>query len=1196
MEATAPTGVSGRDAEKGPGLRVQLTSATEEGWNRAPFGKITGVFGFQPSRQLWDAMWFAEEETPRPAFAESPAYHTLFRELRNYLNGEIPGRSFLVSGHRGAGKTSMVLRAIEDLYDAAADEDPFDDIGQRPLLIRLHGPSLLAAVKTAKDSSSSVGNAAAQNGESIQDSAMADVLSQIMISIYRALSAEVVRCFRRFVQRREFAAGHVGDAVETAGQLSLELDNAPPPNVLREYWRRAGALSQGIFWLDRRDLHQPMRELVAVATAAQAYRVVSGAVTYSEGGKDEATQERNTESAWTLAGKDIADKALGFLAGGLVGGAYWFGHREQVIATAAVGLATAFVSSWTFKYTSKRGKKQTATQEYTFIRKSDVSTLDRELPVVIERIREAGLAPVFMVDELDKVDGLAEAMADLIKRLKHIVADRSFFCFLTDRDYFELLQQKSRRLPYPQEHTYYSQRLFILYRPENLHAYLEQILVSPDSRQAGSRVRKDTSGEPDEIVIFRNLLSYLVMHRAMLHVFDLQRELSKVCDEAGIVTIRLSELFSHYGYRFHIMMQLAVELLLSEDEMRDRLNQDPHFGQLAYDALYFISRQWAEGKNALDLSEEDINAYLAGRIDPDWAEAQWNPEGELPIRNAHDVIAETINETDHAFLIGSIKRMASLLTAPNNFARMLAESRILGKSERILLDLIPGPDRLLLSETAGTLVWQHDYFGRPLITEEKELETRTTTELAKETLALADSLQSISTLLQEVTNREIDFRDLTLFGLLSRSPDWHEVELAAGRLRKATEEGASYDSREMVADENLVREFVSMLRERGPMVLAALTLAGELYKRAELKGGNRFSFGLRAIVVGLQVLKREVHEVSSQLRGLLNSVWPDHPIPKKLETISEFVEMYPLISQWLSKLEIENGSLNSAADDFWSKRDLEVLEAGDWPSFESVTISDLVVLSTDHGFLIREGLMNRTIRGLSAMLASGQVRGASVEDSQVLIPIPEWVFFWAYITLGFGHTVKQLLSNQTALQDVVRLFPRWTSNDANSWLQAVAEKLGNELSEPSDTVIVVSDDNFGAPWQVEAGLAAVEITDRLDDAILPPVRQLLGKTPFTLAVVDTRLIGIRKKANLIKQTLADPSAIVALADEPYDDQGRLEGLSIPVIFRPDSLSQAVGLAHVALQQSTGQNVRPGKRRATPRTSIKRKSVRSSRKK
>ena len=127
MEATAPTGVSGRDAEKGPGLRVQLTSATEEGWNRAPFGKITGVFGFQPSRQLWDAMWFAEEETPRPAFAESPAYHTLFRELRNYLNGEIPGRSFLVSGHRGAGKTSMVLRAIEDLYDAAADEDPFDE-------------------------------------------------------------------------------------------------------------------------------------------------------------------------------------------------------------------------------------------------------------------------------------------------------------------------------------------------------------------------------------------------------------------------------------------------------------------------------------------------------------------------------------------------------------------------------------------------------------------------------------------------------------------------------------------------------------------------------------------------------------------------------------------------------------------------------------------------------------------------------------------------------------------------------------------------------------------------------------------------------------------------------------------------------------------------------------------------------------
>ena len=105
------------------------------------------------------------------------------------------------------------------------------------------------------------GGAADTATESAKDDAMKQVLSQIMISIYRALTAEAVRCYRRRVEKQQRTAGHIRDAVETIGQFSLELDNAPPPEMLREYWRRANALDYGIFWPFPRSRHQGMREL-----------------------------------------------------------------------------------------------------------------------------------------------------------------------------------------------------------------------------------------------------------------------------------------------------------------------------------------------------------------------------------------------------------------------------------------------------------------------------------------------------------------------------------------------------------------------------------------------------------------------------------------------------------------------------------------------------------------------------------------------------------------------------------------------------------------------------------------------------------------------------------------------------------------------------------------------------------------------
>jgi ribosomal protein L12E/L44/L45/RPP1/RPP2 len=44
----------------------------------------------------------------------------------------------LIAGHRGAGKTTLVLKAVQDVLNSVAPGNI------RPLLVALHGPDLLA--------------------------------------------------------------------------------------------------------------------------------------------------------------------------------------------------------------------------------------------------------------------------------------------------------------------------------------------------------------------------------------------------------------------------------------------------------------------------------------------------------------------------------------------------------------------------------------------------------------------------------------------------------------------------------------------------------------------------------------------------------------------------------------------------------------------------------------------------------------------------------------------------------------------------------------------------------------------------------------------------------------------------------------------------------------------------------------------
>ena len=959
--------------------------------------------------------------TDRPAFATSPAYDTILRELGRYLDDQIRGRSFLVAGHRGSGKTSMVLRAIEDLRDRALAEgfDP-DRPRERPLAVRLQGPALLAGLKQAAAQAS-------EGGVRTQTTAvlMQQILSQLMISTYRELTAEVVRAYRK---RMEDLAGDGAvrpDTAELVGQLALALDNAPPPEELREFWRRAGAMERGLFWpadVEGRELagarrpeHQGTLELVAVSTAAQAYRVVSGEVSYSDGTKDEASRSESVETAASLQGKDIADKALAVLTGGLAGGAWMAqdGQPDPLIAV-VIGLATAVLAGVTFKYTGKRERKRSRTAEYSFIRKRDISTLDRELPVVIRRIREAGLAPVFVVDELDKIgDELDDAMAELVRRLKHIVADRFFFCFLTDRDYFERLEKKSRDLPYPQEHTYFSQRLFILYRPENLHRYLDNILKSDEEPFP-------TDNGPT--AVFRALLSRLLLHRAKLHAFDLQRELSHVSDEYGNITVLLRELRSHYGYRFHIAMQLAVEYLLDEDEMRDRIDQEPYFGQFAHDALYYLSREWQRGAREIDLSDDAIDAYLAGRIDPErfarmaGAAANGNGDG-TPALTAPELVAQTLAPTDREALHENVHRLARLLAHPAELAAALASTLEPGEVSQSLIAVIPAEEDdeplLALSGDGTAGAWAYDYFGRSLKRARRAAADGIDAEIAA-ALELGRRLRDAEAQFQAAS--ALGFGDLAPLGLLGTSPDWLEVEATLDRLTEIGASSAAADEGQVQSEIQMVHEFERMLLRRTPLLIMTLTVALELRR---IHGDDRpVPDYLGAVSGGMGLTMKTREQAAADMAAVVRPINADLDPDAVLSDLDQFLGGLDDVMKWAQSRGPEGDLLERHVDSFWDTWESRLRDEGDRPGDYPVTLDELVVLSSGEpdADLVIEGLRERTVRGLLRLYGAAvdKTNAWEVDGAWTRLRVPNWVILFEMLetgSVGLLRVIRDLLAD-----------------------------------------------------------------------------------------------------------------------------------------------------------------------------------------
>jgi predicted kinase len=227
----------------------------------------------------------ADSNAGRPLI-ESDALRLLQREMQRYCDQQVDGRSFLISGHRGAGKTTLVEGALQRILASVSQTDVRERLSQRrgeaqtlrPLLVRLQGPNLLPPTEedtlaTAPDPQSTApADASGKPGagqkpgpnqpekpgaaSSAAPGPMETVLIQITLGLHRALVDAFADAYRKRLQgwsgelarmhgqlERNSAVGSVYRRamrdLELAAQLELDLDENPGKARLRERLQRA---------------------------------------------------------------------------------------------------------------------------------------------------------------------------------------------------------------------------------------------------------------------------------------------------------------------------------------------------------------------------------------------------------------------------------------------------------------------------------------------------------------------------------------------------------------------------------------------------------------------------------------------------------------------------------------------------------------------------------------------------------------------------------------------------------------------------------------------------------------------------------------------------------------------------------------------------------------------------------------------
>jgi hypothetical protein len=836
-------------------------------------------------------------------FAQPAAYRLLFYEMCRYGKREISGRSILVSGSRGAGKTTVVRLAIE----MAARQT---DLQAKPILIGLHGPDLFtpaprtpptSEADTAKKRSDKAADKNANSGESdptvppllnpVADAA----LRMITKALYRVYMDELGRAYSKRVDDlfdpQAQATRESRQWRESAASLQVALDWAPNLTTLRQYWRRTKALDTGVFTRPAKLREgQGGRELVAAVTARDAFRLVSGKVKFTESDSENGSVSEDRKSGFDFKG--LFNPLLGLLSGGLVGGTL-LNSGAGPITTAVSAIAAAIATNLTLNFTTTRTIKRTRNRGQDFTWDTSLGSLDRMLPSLLERILDAGLAPIFVVDELDKIEGLEVKMVDLVKHLKHVVTERAFFCFLTNRDYFEYLEDRSRDGSYGPEHTFFTHRLFVTFEPTELREFVKDLLQIEAPQNADDAV--------DRLV-----LPYVLTHFARLHPIDLLRSISQITRADGSVSLAPGEV-RQPGYRNAAFYQLVVEYLLLSPALNQRIHLEPEFQRLAYDALYYLAWNWAvDGKRELDLGIVEFAAYLTRRSDGKLK----LPDTEEGLRGYRDV----------HILHGSMIQLAGFLSTPGKFREVL-ESEAAKQTEpafRVdppLVEIASSKkDKPLLQLKTGKLkdaaTFVFDAYGELLEDMDEAPSARgaiaephkTPKELTLERIAQFEALNKF---IKDECGESVDLGTIANdWGVIESTPSWTQVRAAINR-----KHSESTNTTQDAADEDTIARYHETLVRSSKSLKTTFLLAGFIARLVPMpvpvNERERFRKALTIVSEQLALPRRTPQQRPLKLAHTFQQLKPTKEDEEKIYAeMNDFIgkDLFPFDSEAFHKL------------------------------------------------------------------------------------------------------------------------------------------------------------------------------------------------------------------------------------------------------------------------------------------------------
>jgi hypothetical protein len=633
---------------------------------------------FQPGLVLQD--WRVDSfGKPQAMRAESRAGKVLAQQIERYLRAEVSGRSCLIAGSRGSGKTTLIQIAYEKVRDLV--------LGMRPIVVRLHGPSLLIpSNQPAPDPDPKT--PPVSDELRISES----VLRAIVINLYQTAAEEFATAYRRLVTAPGRHLDFRDEALERAAQLRLTLDGAPGASLLRDFWESIDALESGVLFDSSPRRDQGLREIAALTTAAEAYRSCTGEFKRKDEDIASAGRQEDLKLTAEAKGKELGQALVGIVSALAVGGAAKLSGASP-LTSAISGAITAVLSIATLTYTNSFTREASVKQEITFLPDLSATGLVHRIPLLLTRLRQAGIVPIFVIDELDKLASPAQSLDSLVANLKFLCADQAFFCFLTDRAYLSEVVRKNRDANTALM-TVFTDTLFVLYETWAFRKYLTEI------------IRQASTPEDLELRYDIEALQLVLIHRSQTLAFNLVREIADVVQpDTPDRRLKLypKEPRTDPTYKMFLVLQLAVEVVLRDKLVAQRIQQDPDFGQILYDALYYPTKRWYQGRKELDCSQDSLLAGIAEMYAPKNFRAE-------NYRYEAAAFLQQLEEDDKKFLHSQVQWLLALICDPDYLQRSVFAAEIVS---RVVCDIVKDTPALLtkVSGEEDHYEWKFNRYG-----------------------------------------------------------------------------------------------------------------------------------------------------------------------------------------------------------------------------------------------------------------------------------------------------------------------------------------------------------------------------------------------------------------------------------------------------------------------------------------------------